>query len=236
MGIQNRLESVASAALALAAICIAAAFIHREVLGTQRPPLPTAAMGPPEHLAAWEDMLRSGIGVGNLNAPVKILEFGDFECPACRSYERTIHRVAARFRDDVAVVFVHFPLQQHHFARPAARAAECANDQGRFVELHDLMYSKQDSLGLKSWASFAREAGVRDSARFARCVSDTSRVLRIEAGLALGSKIGIRGTPTIVINGWRFPTTPSESTLTNTVSALIEGRQPFAAQRARANH
>jgi protein-disulfide isomerase len=133
--------------------------------------------------------------------------------------------------EQLATYFVHFPLPRHTFARPAARAAECASDQDRVLAFHDLLYEKQDSLGLKPWSSYASEAMVPDMTRFASCVTDTAIVARIEAGIALGKRLALRGTPTVLVNGWRFEHPPTQVELLQTIEALREGKQPLIPSR-----
>jgi protein-disulfide isomerase len=153
---------------------------------------------------------------------VKIAEFADFECPACKHFESTLKSVLASYpANRVSLVFVHFPLRQHRFASIAARAAECAAPGGRFATFHDLLFAKQDSLGLKSWGSFGFEVGIRDSARFSRCVAGTEVVSRIAAGEGIGKRLEIHATPTVMVNGWRFPRPPSETELKNLIDKLL---------------
>jgi protein-disulfide isomerase len=184
--------------------------------------------GPPTYLPSWRDLIANGVLEGDSTAVVKLVEFSDLECPVCRQFERNVRSVRAKYPKEVSVVFVHFPLPQHRFARPAARAAECADRSGRFAEFVALAYDKQDSLGLKPWTSYALEAGVRNTARFARCVADASPVPRIDDGVALAHRMGVRGTPTVIVNGWRFSSPPAEAELIRTVAALIAGDRPFA--------
>jgi protein-disulfide isomerase len=95
-------------------------------------------------------------------------------------------------------------LPQHRFAKLAATAAECAGEQNRFAAMHDLLFQKQDSFGIKPWSNFATESGVIDSARFAQCFSNNPIQPKIAAGLALGDSIKLTATPTVIINGWRM--------------------------------
>jgi protein-disulfide isomerase len=139
--------------------------------------------------------------MGPQGAKVTILEFADFECPACRQFEPTLRAARAKYPSDVAVVFRHWPLPYHHFALPAARAAECANAQGRFEAMHDLLYARQDSLGLKSFASFAADAGVADTAAFDVCNRSGGPVMALAADTTDARQLGGRGTPTVVVNG-----------------------------------
>jgi protein-disulfide isomerase len=159
--------------------------------------------------------------IGNPTAPIKLVEFADFECPYCRRADSTYRKVAARFGPRLAMVFIHDPLKIHRFAMPAAQAAECAAEQGRFDAYHDQLYDKQDSLGLKSWLSLAVAAGVRDSAGFQDCINRGRGAARIQRGLAAAKQFGVNATPTILINGWRFWSPPTESQLDSTIDALL---------------
>jgi protein-disulfide isomerase len=183
-------------------------------------------VAPPEYIASWRELLAEAIPVADSAAPLQLVEFIDLECPACKSFQTALRRVREQNPQRVAVYFLHYPLPQHRFARPAARAAECAFAEGRFSAFSELVLLKQDSLGLKSWSSFAKEAGISAIARFERCTSKSEPIPRVEAGLALGSKFGVHATPTIILSGWRFPSTPTVSDLQGAVDALLEGRVP----------
>lgn len=223
----DRPERIFSGALTLAAIVIAAALVHREFFARPNVVSGGSSGKPPEWMASWADLLKSSVVIGDSGAPVKVIEFMDLECPFCKGFNARARALRQKFGRSVAVAIVHFPLEMHRFARPAARAAECAGERGRFEQFLNLVYERQDSLGLKSWASFASEAGVQDSAGFQRCVSATATVSRIEAGLALGQRIGVTGTPTVVINGWRYFTPPDSLELDRVVSALLAGKSPY---------
>jgi protein-disulfide isomerase len=124
-------------------------------------------------------------------------------------------------------VFVHYPLSQHRFAMAAARAVECAEAEGHFADLVAAIYEKQDSLGLRSWGSYAKEAGIADTTRIVKCASSSSRVSRIEQGIAYGNRLGVQFTPTIVVNGWRLGGTPSKTELIRIIEAIAGGHAPF---------
>ena len=113
--------------------------------------------------------------------------------------------VTNEFGDSVAHLLVHFPLENHRFAIPAARAAECALAEDRFADYVDLIFEKQDSLGLKTWVSYAVDSGVQDTVSFKQCNASEQPLPRVERGLELGGQIDARGTPTVIINGWRLP-------------------------------
>jgi protein-disulfide isomerase len=88
---------------------------------------------------------------------------------------------------DVSLVFVHFPLPGHRFARQAARAAECADARGRFPALVSLLYKQQNSIGMKSWGAFAREVGIPDTASFHPCALDPSAIKQLMPAKRSGS-------------------------------------------------
>jgi protein-disulfide isomerase len=157
---KTHLDRVLSVILTLAAASIAVAFVHREFAA------PSAVRGPAAartRVKGWTDLLKDGVFIGDTAATVKIVEFGDFECPFCRRADSVFRIVKQKYGAEVALVYVHYPLPMHRFAIPAARAAECAGEQDRFAEMHDALFSKQDSLGLKSWMSFASETAIRDT-------------------------------------------------------------------------
>lgn len=223
----GRFDRLLTSLLTISALVIAGSLVHREFKTGRQTALAPRLTPKPDYIPFWKDALPIGISVGSDSARVTILELVDLECPACRSFHRTLREVMAKSGADIQVVFVHYPLTQHRFAVPAARASECANDQHGFRTLVDVVFEKQDSLGLKSWTSYALEAGVKDTIRFQRCVSDRGPIQRVDAGLAFGRRIEITGTPTVIVNGWRMAVTPSATELLKVVEAIRSGRQPF---------
>jgi len=118
----GRLERVTDVTLAASALLVAGILILREF----RPAPAEAARRQNEYVENWERFLTSGIWIGPGDASVTIIEFADLECPACRLFHGMLRDALAQIDDPVALVFVHFPLEQHRFARPAARVLECA--------------------------------------------------------------------------------------------------------------
>jgi protein-disulfide isomerase len=152
----------------------------------------------------WEKYLKGGHSRGAADAPVTILEFGDYECPFCARYAPTVDSILDAFPLRVRFVYRHWPLNGHRNAYPAARAAECAADQGKFWEVHSLLYAKTDSLGLLPFSEFGRRAGVADMAEYIRCIDSQQPVAVIDQGEADARAIGATGTPTVLINGIRL--------------------------------
>ena len=224
-----RLEGAMTAVLVLAAVVVAATAAHREFYGA-RVAVISRSTDPPEFVPEWKDLAKKGVLRGPADAAVQIVEFTDLACSVCRRFHDSFRAVQKTRSNQIALIFLHFPLAIHPFGRPAARAAECALVSGRFAEFQDIVFAKQDSLGLKSWASFAREAGLRDTTAFVRCASDTATVSRIEEGVALGKKIHVAGTPTVLIIGWRFTYLAADS-LGRIVDRVAAGRPPLASMQ-----
>lgn len=202
-----------SCALAVAVVTVKRAFWPEPPIG------PT---GHPVYVSGWKELARSGHVRGDTDAPVTILEFADFECPICRSFTTgPLRGVEARYGDSLRIVFRHWPLSYHRFAYPAARAAECAAAQGRFFPYHDLLYQKQDSLGLKSFLSFAVESGVPDTAAFRKCNSTSDSIPEVSRDIAAAKQAGGTGTPTILVNGNRLPGAPDSTTFDSVVTAAM---------------
>jgi len=217
-------ERFLSAILTLAAVIIAGVLVRREFF-PQQDPTRAPLLGAPTKVANWSELLAGGARIGDATAPVQIVEFGDFECPFCRRFATTLHAIRERYPDKIALTFINFPIRGHRFAIPTARAAACAELQGRFGAFHDIAYEKQDSLGLKSWPSYARDAGVTNLAKFNQCNGATDPVTRVVAGQTLASKLGVHGTPTVIINGWQFGVPPTEALLDTLVHGVLAGQE-----------
>jgi protein-disulfide isomerase len=210
-----------SIVLAACAIIVTALVVRKEFFGpSPRILVDGVEGGDPVPVADWDSLLTSGHWKGLRDAPVVILTYSDFECPACRAFVlTTLDTIQRKYGDSLAVVFRHWPLDYHRFAMPAARAAECAAVQGRFWEFHDLVYLKQDSLGLKQFSEFASEAGVADTSAYRECVEAQSPLPQVQIDAASARQVGGRGTPTVLVNGRRFPRPPTASEIIRLVES-----------------
>ena len=222
-------ERISTVVLVLAAAAVAATAVHREFGSSPNRGGRQASSGPPERVAEWTHVSSIGISDGPADAPVHVVELADLECPFCKRFHETLKLAKEQFPDRLKVTWIHHPLNGHRFARPAARAAECAHAAGRFQQFVAAVFAKQDSLGLKSWGEYAADAGVEELTVFRACAADTIRVARVEEGLRFGTAIGLRGTPTVLINGWKYQTPPSDSLLFRTIRAVLEGGNPLRA-------
>lgn len=220
---RTKIEITVTALLVLCAVLTTGLVIRRELLS---PPTSIVATDKPVFLKKWRAGLKKGFQMGESSARVQLLEFADFECPFCATFHMTLKRLRAHYPKDIAVTFIHFPLPGHRFAEPAARAAECAANQGRFEEMHDALFQGQGSFGVKPWSQFASKAGVLNLAAFQSCVQNEIPLKQIDQGLVLGKELEVRGTPTIVINGWKFAPPPTERDLERIVKAVLAGEGP----------
>ncbi len=140
---------------------------------------------------------------GSLDAPLMLVEYGDFECPHCLRAEGVLNDLIAVFGDDMAFVFRHLPLDQvHEHARLAAEAAEAAASQGQFWEMHDALFAHQDALREPDLRSYAEDLGL-DVDRFTGEQESRRHALRVERDVASADDSGATGTPTFFINGRR---------------------------------
>jgi protein-disulfide isomerase len=218
-------EGALTATLVVCALLTTGLIVRRELFSPAQAAYNAAEQGP-IRIPHWQDYAIKGERMGPANATVQLIEFADFECPYCGSFHKTLKALREHYPTQVSLIYMHFPLQGHRFAIPAARVAECAREQGRFEALYDRLFDEQDSLGLKSWADYATEAGVPDLKAFNACASRTETVSRIEVGRQLGAKLDVKGTPTLIINGWMLARPPSAKDLDDMVKAVLAGKSP----------
>jgi protein-disulfide isomerase len=136
---------------------------------------------------------------GPKNAPVTIVEFTDFQCPYCKRSQETLKQVETTYADKVKFVERQYPLPFHNRAKPAAEAALCAKEQGKFWEMHDKLFPSQ-SMEDADIQRFAKEIGLNEK-KFNKCLTEHKMMPRIETDIADGQKYGVRGTPHFFING-----------------------------------
>jgi protein-disulfide isomerase len=140
----------------------------------------------------------SGPAQGPEGARVTIVEFSDFQCPYCRRAESTVKQVLDRYRDQVRFVYRHFPLEMHPRARPAAEAAACADQQGRFWDYHEKLFS--GGLEDADLQRYATELGL-DTTAFQQCVSQHKTKDVVISDFEAGKAAGVSGTPAFFVNG-----------------------------------
>jgi len=140
---------------------------------------------------------------GNPNAPVTIVEFSDFQCPYCAGLEPTLKQVLKAYPDDVRLVYKDFPLSRHRQAKNAARAAHAAGEQGKYWEMHDLIFENNTKLSEDMFRKLAERLNL-DINRFMADYRSNRYDRQIQNDINLGKSIGVTGTPTLFINGKRM--------------------------------
>ncbi|HVH65809.1 MAG TPA: DsbA family protein [Candidatus Acidoferrum sp.] len=138
---------------------------------------------------------------GRLDAPLQLVVYGDYECPYTRRALIQIRSVRQELGDNLVFVFRNFPLiEVHPHALHAAQAAEAAAEQGKFWEMHDLLFDRQRALADANLLTYAQELGL-DEAGFTTDRSSEAVRSKIESDADSGESSGVRGTPTVFING-----------------------------------
>lgn len=145
---------------------------------------------------AWERPYRGGA-----SSTVTVVEFSDFQCPACRAAEATVNDLLAQYGSSVRFEYHHFPLTSaHRYAFAAAVASECAADQGKFWEYHDRLFREQPNFSRKQLIGYAVDLGL-EAGPFTECLSSDDPAQRVKNDAADASRRAVPGTPTFFING-----------------------------------
>ena len=140
---------------------------------------------------------------GDANAPVTIVEFTDFECPACAAMHPVLEEVLKSYGNKVRLVVRDFPLNRHQHARKAAEAANAAHAQGKFFEYAALLFARQKALDVPSLKKYATEVGL-DRARFDAALDRGTYAAEVKRDIEDGEMYGVNVTPSIFINGVRL--------------------------------
>jgi protein-disulfide isomerase len=140
--------------------------------------------------------------LGPQDAAITIVEFSDYECPFCKKWHiETFDRLMETFPDQIRFVFRDFPLTNiHPNAAPAAEAANCAGEQGKYFEFNELLFTGPYDLSPQSYAKYANNLGL-DAAAFEECVISGRHQEEVMADLEWAAELGVRSTPTFFING-----------------------------------
>jgi len=159
----------------------------------------------------WQALLKDAPALGTEDAPVVIVEFSDFQCPFCARWHQEVWpQISETYQGNVRLVYRDFPLvQAHPYAQDAAIAARCAGQQELYWEFHGLLFEGEMEINDLAFDAFATRLELDQSA-FDKCLADPDMLRQVQNDLNLGEMVGIDGTPTFFINGYR-----------------IKGAQPF---------
>jgi protein-disulfide isomerase len=139
--------------------------------------------------------------VGPTHAAVTVVEYGDFECPNCKQAVPALKQLLDKYRERVRLAYRHFPLEAVHVhALHAAEAAECAGAQGRFWQMHDLLYANQNALKAHHLREYAQQLEL-DMVRFTADMNGHLYLQRIREHVRSGEASGARATPTFFLDG-----------------------------------
>ncbi|PRY11306.1 thioredoxin-like protein [Pontibacter ummariensis] len=143
---------------------------------------------------------------GSSNAPVTLVEYGDYQCPHCAQAHPLVKQLLEEKGDQVRFVYRNFPLSQSHaMAKPAAQAAEAAGQQGKFWEMHDMIFENQKQLDQDSLNKFAESLDL-DVGKFSKDKESEEVASKVEEDFESGIRSGVNGTPSFFINGERLET------------------------------
>jgi protein-disulfide isomerase len=169
--------------------------------------------------------------LGPNDAPVTLEEFGDFQCPPCGALSDPINRLQHDYGSHLRVIFHHYPLATHQHAREAAYAAEAAHMQGRFWQMHDLLYREQSvwSKAADVQSLFSSYAGILglNVERFKKDMESEKIRARVDSDQKHGASIGVQNTPTIFLNNKALaPTALSPADVRAAVDAAVKSAKP----------
>ena len=212
--------------VAIAVAAGAAMFLSREeapssqteaAAATNQSPLPSPGAPPPgadpNYLPKSLPGGQGGRVLGNVNAPVTLVEFGDYQCPSCAGFHPVVKELMRREGDNLKLEFHHFPLVQIHAnALPASKAAEAAGDQGRYWEMNDLLFVNQSRWSAQpnpeaEFTTYATRLGL-DVNRFMQSYRSPEVEARVLQDVQRGFAAQVDGTPTFFVNGqriWELP-------------------------------
>ena len=142
------------------------------------------------------------------NSKVTLIEYGDFQCPSCATVSPKVNALAKKYGEKITIIYRNFPLSIHPNALSAAAAAEAAGLQGKYWEMHDLLYEKQTEWGSANatertefYKKYAKEVGVKDEEKFIEDMKSSNISKKIAFDKALGVDAKITGTPSFFLNG-----------------------------------
>jgi protein-disulfide isomerase len=159
---------------------------------------------------------------GGKDAKVKVVEFADFQCPYCSRAAEAVRELNAKYGDKIEIAYRNFPLRQiHPFAQHAAEVGQCAQEQGKFWEMADKMYSDQEKLDEASLEDSAKAIGL-DTAKFDDCLKSGRGASAVEEDVKKATDLGVEGTPTFFVNGRQHLGAPTLEGLSAAVDAELK--------------
>lgn len=156
---------------------------------------------------------------GNISSPIYLVEFSDFQCPACGAFEPLVQEIMTQHGDNIAFAYRHFPLAQHEFAEEAARASIAAGKQGKFWEYHDLLFVNQEQLSTEKMIELATQLELNID-QFTQDKESQEIKDMVRKDMADGNAFGVNSTPTFFLNGKKL-TLRSGQDLVNAINEAL---------------
>lgn len=174
---------------------------------------------------------------GNEDAKITLVEYSDFQCPACKAFHPVVKELVRKYAQDIRLVYRHFPLTQvHKNSHAASLAAEAANMQGKFFEYHDMLFDNQDTWGpesdpTKSFVGYAKDLKL-DTKKFEVDMKSPAAEAKIKEDGETGLKAAVNATPTFILNGVKLTNLQSFSDLESAIKdqILAQKNTPNAAK------
>jgi protein-disulfide isomerase len=168
----------------------------------------------------WQAIARGGESEGAASSAVTLIVFSDFQCPYCRSFAAVVDSIHTNF-PNIRIVERSFPLTSiHPRALDAAVAGACAGSTGKYWSFRHIIFNIPDLAQVTSWATPAREAGVTDIARFARCLAHRESISRVIADTLEAARLKLHATPSVILNGRMFAVPPTYTALANRIRGI----------------
>jgi protein-disulfide isomerase len=176
---------------------------------------------PPKQALSRDELISAdSYRIGNASASAYLVEFSDYQCPACKAFDQTVREIVQKYGDRLLFVYRDFPLEQHPYSVPSALAAGAAANQGKFWEMHHLLFDNQERFSDSLWTELAQTAGL-DTVQFENDMKNPEIKAHMERDRAAGIRLGINATPTFYLNGTQLTLT-SPADLLNAVNEAMK--------------
>jgi len=182
----------------------------------QEQPADNAVVGPVSFTISDRDYV-----LGSKDAKVTLVLFSDLQCSYCSRHHETVKALAAKYKNNIAIVWRHYPLSFHEYSNIAANAAECAGEQGKFWEFIDAAFKDQANFSDTIWAKLAGDLKLNVT-KFNKCLSDKKYDSKISGEMAEGLEKGVQGTPATFINGMLVSGAVAQSEFETEIDKLLK--------------